>query len=63
MREEIKDIINKNLQELKTKQTNQQNINDKLFQKNIRIHTKSKIAEDMITYFPEQKKFAASRCS
>ena len=32
MREEIKDIINKNLQELKTKQTNQQNINDKFFQ-------------------------------
>lgn len=33
MREEIKDIINKNLQELKTKQTNQQNINDKLIEK------------------------------
>ncbi len=41
MREEIKDIINKNLQELKTKQTNQQNINDKLIEKNINNKTES----------------------
>ena len=41
MREEIKDIINKNLQELKTKQTNQQNINDKLLQKNINNKTEA----------------------